>query len=447
VHGSVRIPWWSPSTYGPPHFRTSGPRDLRDSPAMLARILAVGDELLLGRTVDTNSSHIARWLTDRGFHVDRTVVVGDPQRDIEVALRAASDGAALMIITGGLGPTDDDRTRQALAAVMGVPLAERPAAWARIRRWYRTNLPNRPIPAINRRQALVPRGADLLANDRGTAPGLTARIGGCRVACMPGVPHEMMAMLARLDRPLKRWFPRLRRPAIGEAWIAGLGESAAQERIGDLLTEQHPQVGITVSEKGHITLRVVGTASEVRTRVRALRQMLAPYLLPADGPAASLVALLAKEGRTIAAAESCTCGQVVAQLGAISGASAVLRESLVAYHEGVKRSRLGVTPALLRRHGVVSEAVAMAMARGMRRHARADLAIATTGIAGPGGGTPATPVGTVCVAVADRTGVAVRTIRIRGSRERVQARAAAQALVMAVEVACGRLATRPSDHI
>ena len=297
---------------------------------MLARILAVGDELLLGRTIDTNSAHIARWLTDRGFHVDRTVVVGDPQRDIEAALRAASTGAALVLITGGLGPTDDDRTRQALAEVMGVALHERPQAWARIRRWYRTNLPTRPIPEINRRQALAPRGAELLPNDRGTAPGLSARLGRCQVVCMPGVPPEMLAMLERLDRQLRQWFPRLRRPAIGEVWFAGIGESAAQELIGDLLTEQNPQVGITVSEKGHITLRVVGTTAEVRSRTRALKAALTPYLLPAAGPAASLVALLTKDGRTIAAAESCTCGQVVAQLGAIPGASAVLRESLVA---------------------------------------------------------------------------------------------------------------------
>jgi nicotinamide-nucleotide amidase len=414
---------------------------------MLARILAVGDELLLGRTVDTNSSFIARWLTDRGFHVDRTVVVGDPQLDIEAALRAASTGAALIIMTGGLGPTDDDRTRQALAAVMGVPLQERPQEWARIRRWYRTNLPSRPIPEINRRQALAPVGAELLANDRGTAPGLAAKIGRARVACLPGVPHEMMAMLERLDRPLTRWFPRLRRPVIGEVWFAGIGESAAQELIGDLLTEQKPQVGITVSEKGHITLRVVGSRHDVQSRTRALRQALRPYLLPAAGPAASLVQLLTTSGRTIAAAESCTCGQIVAQLGAIPGASVVLRESLVAYHAGVKRVRLGVTSAVVRRHGIVSEAVAASMAIGMRRHARADLAIATTGVAGPGGGTTDVPVGTVCVAVADRRGVAVRTIRVRGSRERVQARAASQALVMAYEVACGRLGTKPTDLV
>ncbi len=409
---------------------------------MRARILAIGDELLLGRTLDTNSSFIARWLVDRGFQVDRSVVVSDSQRDIEIALRAATAGAALVIVTGGLGPTDDDRTRQAVATVMGVALVERPAAWRRIRQWYRAHLPSRPIPEINRRQALAPPGAALLTNDRGTAPGLVVRFADCRVACLPGVPHEMMAMLDRLDGPLTRWFPSLLRPAIGEVWLAGIGESAAQELIGNLLSERNPQVGITVSEKGHLTLRVVGTKAEVFERQRALRRALAPYLLPAAGPAASLVTLLAQDGRTIAAAESCTCGQVVAQLGAIAGASAILRESLVAYHVDVKRARLGVLPTLLKRHGVVSEAVAAAMALGMRRHARADLAVATTGIAGPDGGTSELPVGTVCLAVADHRGVVTRTIRVQGTRERIQVRAAAQVLVLAFEVAIGRLATR-----
>ena len=131
---------------------------------MLARILAIGDELLLGRTVDTNSAHIARWLTDRGLRVDRASVVGDAQADIEAALRAAIADADLVIVTGGLGPTDDDRTRQALAAVMGVALAEQPAAWAVITAWYQRNLPTRAIPEINRRQALLPVGAALIDN-------------------------------------------------------------------------------------------------------------------------------------------------------------------------------------------------------------------------------------------------------------------------------------------
>jgi nicotinamide-nucleotide amidase len=410
---------------------------------MRARILAVGDELLLGRTIDTNSSFIARWLTDRGFHVDRSVVVGDSQDDIEKAIIAACHDAALVIMTGGLGPTEDDRTRHALAAVMRVPLKERPEAWEKIVAWYQANLPTRPLPESNRRQALMPRGAQLLDNDRGTAPGILARVGRCRVACMPGVPHEMMAMVEGLEKYLQVWFPRLRPPTISEIWFAGIGESAAQEHIGDLLTEHHPQVGITVSERGHITLRVVGTAQEVRARVMALKRVLKPWILPAPGPAASLVRLLGRRRQTISAAESCTCGQVVAQLGAVAGASAILRESLVAYHEQVKTKRLGVSAETIRRHGIVSEVVAAAMAVGMRRLAKADYAIATTGVAGPGGGSKAVAVGTVCMAIADANGVISKTIRVRGDRDRVQQRAAAHALVLAYEVAAGRSRTKP----
>jgi nicotinamide-nucleotide amidase len=414
---------------------------------MLARTLAIGDELLLGRTVDTNSAHIARWLTDRGLRVDRAAVVGDAQADIEAALRAATAGADLVIVTGGLGPTDDDRTRQALAAVLGVALAERPAAWAEIQAWYQRNRPTRPIPEVNRRQAQLPVGATLLANDRGTAPGMLVRVGQARVVCLPGVPHEMHAMLDALQPRLGEWFPGMAPPAIAEVWLAGIGESAAQELIGDLLSERDPQVGITVSELGHLTLRVVGAAPAVKARTAALRKALKAHLIPAAGPAPSLVALLARRGQTIAVAESCTCGHVAAQLGAAPGASAVLREALVAYHERVKTARLGVPAALIRRHGVVSEPVAAAMAQGMRRLARADLAVATTGVAGPAGGSAAVPVGTVCIAIADRRGVVVRTTRIAGTRQRVQHRAAAQALVWALEVALGRIETARSDQV
>jgi nicotinamide-nucleotide amidase len=413
-------------------------------PTMRARIIAVGDELLLGRTIDTNSSFIARWLTDRGFQVDRSVVVGDAQEDIELALKAACQEAVLVIMTGGLGPTDDDRTRHALAAVMGVPLRERAAAWDQIVSWYQANLPTRPLPESNRRQALMPRSAEILDNDRGTAPGILARVGRCRVACMPGVPHEMFAMVERLEGYLAKWFPRLRPPSIQEIWFAGIGESAAQEHIGGLLTEHNPQVGITVSERGHITMRVVGTATEVRARIQALKRVLKPWLLPAPGPAASLVKLLGRRQQTITAAESCTCGQVAGQIGAIAGASAILRETMVAYHEQVKIKRLGVTAACIKRHGIVSESVAAAMALGMRRLAAADYAIATTGVAGPDGGSKSIPVGTVCVAIADANGVVTKTIRVRGGRDRVQQRAAAHALVLAYEVVIGRVQTKPT---
>lgn len=403
----------------------------------IARVLAFGDELLLGRTVDTNSAWLARWLGDRGFRVDRLQVVGDRQDEEEDALRSACNGAALVLVTGGLGPTDDDRTRHALAAVMGVRLRHRPEAWRQVRQSYRLFRRTAPPPS-NRRQALMPDGSDILANDRGTAPGLLGRVGDTWVACFPGVPHEMQAMTTVLDRLLPRLVRGLRAPALGELYLTGIGESDAQERLAGLLTERDPQVGITASELGHLCLRVVGTPGQVSRRLRELRRQVAAFVLPGPGVAASLIETLAAQRATVTTAESCTAGQAASQLAAIPGASRVLREAVVAYHEAVKTRRLGVPASLIRSAGVVSEAVARAMAEGAAQAAGADLAIATTGIAGPDGGTPATPVGTVWVAVAWRGRVVTRRLSLKGERTRIQSRAASQALSLAFQVVDGR---------
>lgn len=402
-----------------------------------ARVLAIGDELLLGRTVDTNSPWLCRAVGEAGLAVARVTQVGDGQRAIEAALRQACRGVDLVVCTGGLGPTDDDRTRHALAAVAGVPLTESAAAWRQVRARIAALRPGRPIAASNRRQALLPRGARLLANDRGTAPGMALRIGSCWVACLPGVPHEMEAMATRLLRRLPRLIPGLRPPVVAELWFAGLGESAAQDLLAGLFSEAEPMVGITVSELGHITLRVVGTRAQVRARIAALRAPIAPWLLPRPGLAESLVGELAARGASVATAESCTCGHLAAAIGAVPGASAVWREGVVAYHADAKRRLLGVDPALVARAGVVSREVVEAMARGMRRRSGADLALATTGIAGPDGGTEAQPVGTVWLAAATAAGVLSREVRIPGSRARVQRRAAAAALQIGWEALRG----------
>lgn len=394
-----------------------------------ARILAIGDELILGRTCDGNSCWLAGRLTDAGLRPDRLAAVGDAEAGIVAAMRAAARGADLVICTGGLGPTDDDRTRHALARAAGLPLVPRPAAWRAIRRWYARNRPGVAVPAVNRRQALFPRGARLLPNDRGTAPGLLCRVGRAWVACLPGVPHEMRAMFARLEPQLPRLVAGVRPPAVGEAWIAGIGESQAQEELGDLLSEDRPMVGITVSELAHITLRAVGAPAEVRARLARIRQRLRPWLLPRPGLAASLVAYLTAQGGTIACAESCTAGHATAQIAAVPGASAVLRRSVVAYAAAEKTRLLGVPARLIARHGVVSEAVALAMAAGLRRASGATLAIATTGLAGPGAGGTGLPVGTVWTAAATAAGTLARQVRIGGDRERVQRRGAAEALL------------------
>ena len=397
----------------------------------LARILAIGDELVLGRTVDSNSAHVARVLSDAGLTVDYARTVGDGETQIAQAMRSACRGADLVICTGGLGPTDDDRTRHALARAMRSPLRERPDAWRHILRWYERSRPGLPVPVANRRQALFPEAAAVLANDRGTAPGLLGRIGSCHVACLPGVPHEMAAMIERLAKRLPRLLPGLHAPSIGELWCAGLGESAAQELIPGLLSEAAPMVGITASELGHLTVRAVGTPAQVRQRLSAMRRALRPWLLPRAGLAASLLHRLRAIDGTIACAESCTAGHAAAQLLAQPGASAVLRESLIAYHAEVKTAHLGVPARLIARHGVVSEAVAQAMAEGMRRRSGATVALATTGLAGPDGGTAETPVGTVWIAVATATGTATKRTQIRGTRTRIQQRAAAEALLLA----------------
>jgi nicotinamide-nucleotide amidase len=404
----------------------------------IARVLAFGDELLLGRTTDTNSAWLAGWLGDRGFRVDRLQVAGDRQDEEEDALAAACAGAALVLVTGGLGPTDDDRTRHALAEVMGVKLKHHGEAWRQVRQYYRIFRRGAP-PASNRRQALVPAGADILANDRGTAPGLLARVADTWVACFPGVPHEMQAMAGVLDGHLPRLVRGLKAPAMGELYLAGIGESDAQERIAGLMSEREPQVGITASELGHLCLRVVGSPGQVARRLRELRAQVKRWLLPAPGVADSLIQVLAARGATVTAAESCTAGHITTQLAAVPGASRVLHEGFITYHERAKQRRLAVPEALIAEHGVVSEAVASAMAAGAAAAASADLAIATTGLAGPSGGDAVNPVGTVWVAVAWRgRQMVTRRLALKGSRTRIQARAAAQALALAWQVVAGR---------
>lgn len=398
-----------------------------------ARILAIGDELLLGKTVDTNSAHISRWLHDHGLRVEGFAVVGDRQADIEAALREHMRHCELLIMTGGLGPTDDDRTRQALARVLKAPLQERASAWAEVRRYYDRIRPGFAVPASNRRQALLPRGATALANDRGTAPGILARAGRCWMASLPGVPHEMIAMLDRLKPRLRRMLRGLRAPAVAEVYLAGLGESTAQDLVGALMTERDPQVGITASEHAHLTIRIVGKPGQVRERAKELRRRLRRYLLPKAGLAASLASVLEKNGQTISAAESATSGHIAALLGSVPGVSQVLRATFVAYHPRAKQQLLGVSKATIARHGVVSSEVAAAMAEGARKRAQADVAIATTGVAGPSGGSAKTPVGTIWAAVSTKQGTVTRLNRLKGTRERIQARGAAQALLLAWE--------------
>ena len=394
-------------------------------------IVAIGDELLLGEIQDSNSSYLAQVISAYGFHVKSMAIIGDEEERIVADLNALCQEVDLIFVTGGLGPTLDDRTRHALAALTGTELREHKTAWKQIESYYKKHWPAREMPPSNKRQALIPRGVKVLKNDRGTAPGMLAQVNGTYIVCMPGVPHEMKAMAQRFVGNLDKLFPELHVPVLEEIHFAGLGESRAQDMLGSLLmgnSAARIQVGICAHEGGHITIRVRGPAAKVRTHAQKIRKILKHSVLPCSGLAESIVQELTKRKQTLTSAESCTCGHIVAAIGAIAGASAVLRESLIAYHNDVKVERLDVNPSLIKKYGVVSEEVVEAMAEGALCRSNADFAIATSGIAGPGGGSAKKPVGTVWVAVAAKHKMLTQRLSVRGDRVRIQQRAAAEAL-------------------
>jgi nicotinamide-nucleotide amidase len=372
--------------------------------ARVAEVLAIGDELVLGVAVDTNSAHIAHQLEQLGFEVRGLTVVGDDPDVLADAIRRCCERADLVVATGGLGPTDDDRTRQAAAAAAGVELRFDEASWRHIGALFRSR--KRPLPERNRVQAYLPATAEVLRNDWGTAPGFALDIGGALFAALPGVPREMEAMLqARVLPLLAGRFGRAGALAFHELRVLGVHEAELGDRLAAFMgAGRNPRVGIT-AHFGLLTVRVVArdleaaAAEELCARdVAAIRPLLGEFLLceGVEAPAAQVVQKLRQGGLTIATAESCTAGMVAAELGAVPGVSEVLLAGYVTYDNAAKVRDLEVPEPLLAEHGAVSVEVAAKMAEGAARRAGARLALSVTGIAGPGGGTEEKPVGTVC---------------------------------------------------
>ncbi|MCB9876030.1 MAG: competence/damage-inducible protein A [Planctomycetes bacterium] len=386
---------------------------------MIAEVVAIGDELLHGALLDTNSKYVAGRLEQVGAVVHRFTVVGDEPGALEAVLAEACARADVVVTTGGLGPTLDDRTRDVAAQLCGGPLVFDEASWNGILEWFARHL--RKVPDSNRRQAMLPPGGAALPNAVGTAPGFRVRIGRAELFAVPGVPSEMRVMLQEHVLPALAARPDCT-PTV-QRWLRVLGpsEAALGERIESFMVPgRDPAVGVTASG-GLLTVRIVATAAD-RAAAEAkcdataaeLRPLLGDWLF-AEGER-ELPELVcerfAAAGRTLAFAESCTGGLLAARLTDVAGASAVLRGGVVAYANEAKQDLLGVDPALLERHGAVSEPVVAAMAEGARRRFGADVAVATSGIAGPAGGTPDKPVGTVCFAVADAAGTRAWTSRI-----------------------------------
>lgn len=376
---------------------------------LIAEVVSIGDELLHAGLIDTNSSYLASQLEPLGIVVQRFTVVGDDPDQLQDAIASACRRSDLVVASGGLGPTHDDRTREVVAAALGEPLRFDDDSWQEILQWFARF--KRPVPDSNRRQAELPQSATALSNSSGTAPGFRVRLHGAELFVLPGVPREMKVMLKEHVLPFVQQFSGLRPTAQACLRVLGPSEALLGERLQEFMQPgSNPLVGITASG-GMLSVRLIGTAPTEaaaaalceRTAVE-LRPLLREWLF-AEGlqtvPELVLATLVA-DHRTIAFAESCTGGLCTARLTDLPGSSAVLLGGVVAYSNAAKHELLGVADDLLEQHGAVSEPVAQAMAKGACRRFAADRAVATTGIAGPAGGSKSKPVGTVCFALATR---------------------------------------------
>ena len=400
---------------------------------MKAVILAIGDELVSGQTVDSNSAWLSRELALRGIATTRHETTPDDQPAITAAIQRASHEADWVLVTGGLGPTADDVTRDALAEAMGVGLHVDEQRLAEIRAFFERR--GRTMAETNIVQANVPDGADSLPNGVGTAPGAMATLHDATVVLMPGVPHEMREMF---HRSIAARLPD------GEAAIVhrilhtfGTGESDLGGMISDLMQRgRNPAIG-TTAKAGRVSIRIVARGD---TRAEAdelagkdadeLHRRLGEMIIgEGDETMAGVLGdRLREAGATLAVVESCTGGLVGKMITDVPGASEYFRGGVLAYDNGVKQAILGVSEDVLIRHGAVSEPVARRMAEGVRDAIGTDWGVGITGIAGPGGGTEEKPVGLVFIGVAGPKGTDVHRHVFPGDREVVRIRTALGAM-------------------
>jgi nicotinamide-nucleotide amidase len=388
-------------------------------------LISTGTELLRGRAVDTHLSTIAREMEPLGIEVGFHSTCPDDLGRLVEEIQLASSRAEVVILTGGLGPTEDDYTRRAAEIAFGRPLEFRPAAWKAIQARFRKF--RIPIAPINRRQAFAPKGARLIPNPNGSAPGFEIADRGRLFFALPGPPREMVPMLRG---PVIRRIGRRRKLRIWESSVYGLPEGGVDEIVAPIVAKNRDcSYGITVSG-GMVHLSVKAERGSPDRVGAAIRKALGVCFVGRMTLAQAVAGLLLRKKMTIAVAESCTGGAIASRLTDVPGISASLLEACVCYSDASKASRLGVSPDLIRRHGAVSREVAAAMAEGAAAVAGADLAVATTGIAGPSGGTREKPVGLVWHAVHYRRRTRVERRVFPGDRLSVKERAANLALDM-----------------
>jgi nicotinamide-nucleotide amidase len=406
-----------------------------------AEIIAVGSELLGWTRLDTNSLYVTESLASLGIEVKSKGVVGDERGRLRDMFLEALGRSDLVVLTGGLGPTDDDLTREVVAEALGLELVEDPEITATIaERFARRGL---RMPEVNRRQAMVPRGAAALPNPLGSAPGLAIETNGKVVVLLPGPPRELQPMLSALCRDgmlAERAGPeRLHKVSL---FTTQRSESHVEEIAQPIYSrwrDRQPPIETTIlatpgQVELHLTMRSRDAEAAAQTLAEARQQLvdaLGDCVFTVDGrPLHRVIGdMLRERGLRLAAAESCTGGLLLERLTQVPGSSEYIDGGIVAYTNALKTTLLGVEPAIIEKHGAVSEPVAAAMAEGMQARSGASVAVAITGVAGPGGGTPAKPVGTVVIAVLlQGKPLSVRTHSFPGGREHVRFQATQAAL-------------------
>jgi nicotinamide-nucleotide amidase len=446
----------------PGHSRDVG-RDAGAGP--VAEALCIGDELLSGDTVNGNAAFLGTRARSLGVPLVRVATVRDRVGEIVEAVRAAADRCDVLFVSGGLGPTTDDLTTEALAAAAGVPLVRDDAALERLADKFRRFA--RAMPEANHKQADFPQGAEVLANPIGTAEGFALALGRATAFVMPGVPRELQRMTIEQVEPRVRARFGLAAVRRRVYRVLGLGESALAEKVEPIVAAHRTRsAGLAAlflhyrAAMPEVTVVLEATADaqgnaasddELVAFDAPLFDALAPGLYgvgEADLATRSIDALR-RAGLRVAFAESCTGGLAAATVAAIPGASDVLLGGVVAYDDRIKRDVLGVPADALAHHGAVSEPVARALAEGVRRVMGSDLGVGITGIAGPGGGTAEKPVGTVHIAIADAEITRHLRLQLRGDRGTVQRASALWSLKLAWDrlVARGLASVAPLEPI
>jgi nicotinamide-nucleotide amidase len=401
-----------------------------------AEIVSVGTELLLGDIVDTNASHLSRALSDIGVSLYRRSTIGDNHERLLTALRQALADSDVVLTIGGLGPTDDDITRNTLAEAMGDTLRHDEEIARRLKALFRIR--KMPLLASNLKQAMVPTRGRAIDNPNGTAPGLLFEMDGKVGIALPGPPNEFIPMVEN------HVIPYLREKTGGAAIrsrvlrICGMGESLVEDKVKDLMAGSNPTVA-PYAKLGEVHIRVTAraeSAESARSMAAEMAERVAQrlgsvvYGFDDETLEAAVVRLLRETGKTVSTAESCTGGMLASRLTEVPGSSDVFPGGAVTYSNAAKTDLISVPDELIARHGAVSREVAASMALGARKRFDSAFGIGITGIAGPGGAAPGKPVGLVYISIDDSTGVQVEEAHFTGSRHVIRYRSTQTALVM-----------------